>query len=149
MLYFIDGITIIDTSGTVLFSINFNPEKKSVTFDTDEVVGKRLSEGFPNIARENSTLFKAMERGIPVFKNRQTISTNRGDHFETMNVSVPIRISGRIVGAVELSRYLGEDGKSTDREIALPGEIFHRASLNRNMLDNDRAFYDLSDIITN
>jgi len=148
MLYFIDGITIIDTSGTILFSINFRPEKSSVIFDSPEVVGRRLSEIFPNIERENSTLFEAMEKGIPVFKNRQAITTLRGDSFETMNVSVPIRIHGRIVGAIELSRYLGENDHETDREVVLPEDVFSKINLRNSLLENDRAVYDLSDIIT-
>lgn len=149
MLYFIDGITIIDTSGTILFSINFRPDKNDEVFDSGEVAGRRLSEVFPNIARENSTLFQAMEKGIPVFKNRQAITTLKGDSFETMNVSVPIRIHGRIVGAIELSRYLGEKGHDTDREVSLPEDIFKKMGLAHSRLENDRAFYELSDIITN
>lgn len=148
MLYFIDGITIIDTSGTILFNINFRPDKNAEVFDSREITGRRLSEVFPNIVRENSTLFEAMEKGIPVFKNRQTITTLKGGRFETMNVSVPIRIHGRIVGAIELSRYLGENGHDTDREVSLPEDIFRRMGLNHSRLENDRAFYELSDIIT-
>ncbi|MBN2051376.1 MAG: sigma 54-interacting transcriptional regulator [Spirochaetales bacterium] len=148
ILYFIDGVTIIDTSGTIIFSMNFSPQRYSGICDTEEVLGKRLSEVFPNIARENSTLFRAMEQGVPVFKERQSITTSRGDHFETMNVSIPIRINNRIVGAVELSRYLGPEKDTGTTDITLSEELIGKLPAEQPQLGCDRARYELTDIIS-
>ena len=46
---YIDGITIVDTSGTILFSVKFNPSFHPEIVDGESVIGRTLYDIFKNI----------------------------------------------------------------------------------------------------
>ena len=104
---YIDGITIIDTSGDILFSVKFNPVFHPDQIDDfEDVVGKKLSEVFPNINEQNSTLIKAMELGMPIYSRRQGVMDRSGNTVYTKNISLPIKANDRIIGSIEISKDL-------------------------------------------
>lgn len=103
---YIDGITIIDTSGTILFSVKSNPCWKKNVAET--IVGKRFLDVFTDLTPATSTLFRCMEEGRPI-QYVQTLHNAFSGQTEIEGVSYPIQIDGTIVGAVEVSRERREN----------------------------------------
>lgn len=63
---YIDGITIINLEGEILFTAKFN-DKFRAGEQADELVGKHFLDVYENLDPETSTTIKAMERGVPVY----------------------------------------------------------------------------------
>lgn len=146
-LGYIDGITIIDTSGTILFTVKFNPRFNPEINDMDEIIGKKLFEIFPNINKTNSTLVKAMEHGMPVYKKCQRIIDIKGNKIDTMNVSLPIKSNGKIIGAIEISRDITRQKGVDNSTIELNPKMFNGKVLKKH-IKPDRAKYTLEDIVS-
>lgn len=113
-LKYIDGITIIDKEGTILFTVKFNPDidKKM----EESIVGKKLFDVFYNIDKTNSSLYECMEREMPVERKGQIVKNLYVEDTITDNISFPIRHGGLIVGAVELSKIITEDESKEKNE---------------------------------
>ena len=143
---YIDGITIIDTSGTILFSVKFNPAFNPEVFDNN-ILGKKLNEVFTNINEETSTLIKSMKFGIPIYKKRQAIVSVTEDTIYTTNISVPIKSNGRVIGAIELSKDVTDYKKESNDIIEMN---FHNLDhkLLKEHFGPDKARYTLDDIIS-
>jgi arginine utilization regulatory protein len=148
-LAYIDGITIIDTSGTILFSVKFNPRFHPEIEDHSDVVGKKLFEIFTNIDRESSTLIKAMELGKPIHKRRQKVINIDGECIQTANASIPIKSKGRIIGAVELSKDISKHKYEYSNEIIMNSELFKSRNIINEYLGPHKARYTLEEIISN
>lgn len=107
-LKYIDGITIIDKEGTILFTVKFNPDidKKM----EESIVGKKLFDVFYNVDKSNSSLYECMEKEIPIERKGQVIKNLYSEEDTvTDNISFPIRNGGLIVGAIELSKIITEN----------------------------------------
>ncbi len=101
-LDYIDGITIINSEGIVLFTIKFDP---TINKEIEEsIVGKHLFHAFPNINKANSSLFECIEKEEPVERKAQYLKNLYLDDTITDNISFPIRNNGRTIGAIELSK---------------------------------------------
>ena len=61
---YIDGITIINLEGEILFTAKFN-DKFRKDGHADQLVGRNFLEVYENLDPETSTTIKAMERGAP------------------------------------------------------------------------------------
>jgi len=103
-LNYIDGITIINTEGTILFTVKFNPEIDSKL--EESIVGKKLFNVFSNINKSNSSLFECMEKESAVERKGQLVKNLYVEDTITDNISFPIKHVGRIVGAIELSKII-------------------------------------------
>lgn len=57
---YIDGITIIDINGEILFSVKFN-SKLNQTTENYEVIGKNFYEIYENLNNHDSSMYRAME----------------------------------------------------------------------------------------
>ncbi|MGG1660049.1 hypothetical protein [Brevibacillus sp. NRS-1366] len=97
-LKYVDGITIIDILGTILFTVKFNPRFVSEIEEADEIVGTNLFSTFPMLNEKNSTLYKGMKTGKPLFRKSQEIIDFKGSQIETTNVTLPIQSHRKIMG---------------------------------------------------
>lgn len=146
---YIDGITIIDTLGNILFSVKFNPVFNPDNKDNyNDVVGKKLCEVFPNIKEQNSTLMKAMEFGMPIYSNRQGVMDRYGNTVFTKNISLPIKANDRIIGSIEVSKDLSKQRLSQNNVVIMDPEQFKRFKPIDQKLYSNRAHYTLDDIIS-
>lgn len=144
---YVDGITIIDTSGTILFTVKFNPRFHLEAKEMDKIVGKNVFEVFPNIDKKNSTLLRAMETSKPIFRSKQTIIDFKGREVKTMNITLPIKSNGRIVGAIELSKDITKADTTPKHITELSPEMFDNKILKKK-IPLERAIYTFDDIIT-
>lgn len=106
-LDYIDGITIINNEGTILFTVKFNPDIDNKM--EESIVGKKLFNVFPNINKTNSSLFECMEKEKLVERKGQLVKNLYTEDTITDNVSFPIKNGGRIIGAIELSKTIPDE----------------------------------------
>lgn len=144
-LQYIDGITIIDKYGKILFSVKFNPEINP-TAKSVEVIGKSLFSVFKNIDIDTSTLFRAMKEERVINKNKQEVINIFDDTIQTINLSLPIKSNNQIVGAIELSRNINKN--QYDNYIELDASMFKNIELLCDHGIPNRARYSLDSIIT-
>ena len=146
-LDYIDGITIINSEGTILFTVKFNPEidKKM----EESIVGKKLFNVFSNINKSNSSLFECMEKERAVERKGQLVQNLYIEDTITDNISFPIKHVGRIVGAIELSKIIPvSDNATIGHRRKLLSDGSNSMSLKPKCLNlGYRAIYNLEDII--
>ncbi len=143
---YIDGITIVDTSGTILFSVKFNPSLYPDA-KSDNIIGKKIHEIW-DIPKDTSTLVKAMATGHPVFKKKQVVIDLHGKEIETTNLSMPIKIDGRTIGAIEISKEINKEKEQNHQDYQINKEMFDGNNLIKDRLNSNKTIYTLDDIIS-
>ncbi|MCP1493181.1 arginine utilization regulatory protein [Peribacillus frigoritolerans] len=147
-LKYIDGITIIDNKGTILFTIKFNPIFHSEIREREEILGESLFTVFPSLNEKASTLLNSLKTGRPIFKGKQEIVDFMGRKIETTNISLPIRAHGKIIGAIELSKERSKEDSISNNAIEINSEMFRGDKRLLESIRPERAKYTLKDIIT-
>ena len=104
---YVDGVTIINNEGTILFTVKFNPDNDKKM--EESIVGKKLLNVFYNLNKSNSSLFECMEKDMLIERKGQLIKNLYLDETTTDNISFPIKHGGLIVGAIELSKIISEE----------------------------------------
>lgn len=102
---YINGITIINLDGEILFSAKLN-SKFSSRKEKDvysEMVGKKFFDVFENLDSKSSSMIRAMEVGFPVYVENQPLKTTGKDLIYISSLSIPIKSGKAVVGAIDLS----------------------------------------------
>ena len=149
----IDGITIINLNGDILFSAKFNNQLHNYSGNY-EMVGKNFKDIYPNLSSKNSTLLQCIELGKPVYIKSQKLEFYDGHCIYINSLSIPIRHGGKIVGAIDISTEEFKENMNfnsySKKENYIPIEEqqfdeiirkFGNSSINTN--------YKIDDIITN
>ncbi|MEG2627422.1 MAG: sigma 54-interacting transcriptional regulator [Anaerovoracaceae bacterium] len=143
---YIEGITIINITGEILFTAKFNNK-----FDTQdenyEVVGKKFLDIYENLDENSSTAYLAMRRGIPIYRERQVIKSKNREPIEITSLSIPIKAGRAIVGAIDLSVSESEQKENESVEI-MEAVLFGYNKMNELNRCSDEAKYTLEDILT-
>ncbi|WP_221566600.1 sigma-54-dependent Fis family transcriptional regulator [Alkalihalobacillus sp. TS-13] len=147
-LKYIDGITIIDTSGTILFTVKFNPRFHTEIDENEKIIGQNLFSAFPLLDERSSTLLNVMKTGKPIFRAKQSIVDFRGIEKETTNVSLPIKAHGKIIGSIELSMDISQSEHFPRSVIEIDSSSFDSRQLKKR-INPERAVYSFEDIVTN
>ena len=143
---YIDGITIINLEGEILFTAKFN-NKLGQDQGSEELVGKNFLDVYENLTPQTSTTIKAMERGTPAYVENQFLKTRGRDGITITSLSIPIKCGGRIVGAIDLStQEPGVRPEATEGllQVDVSG-YFHGDA--RKMAMRDAAVFTLDDLI--
>lgn len=109
---YIEGITIINVEGEILFSAKFNNKLDSKD-ENYEVVGKKFLDIYENLDENSSTAYLAMSKGVPVYLENQRIKSAGREPIEITSLSIPIKSGRAVVGAIDLS-VSGDDHKEDD-----------------------------------
>lgn len=99
---YIDGITIINLEGEILFTAKFN-RKFGPDRQAEDLVGKKFLDVYENLDPSTSTTIQAMERGVPAYVEHQYLKTRGKEGITITSLSLPIKWGERIVGAIDLS----------------------------------------------
>lgn len=94
---YIDGITIINLEGEILFTAKFN-NKLGQDQGSEELVGKNFLDVYENLTPQTSTTIKAMERGTPAYVENQFLKTRGRDGITITSLSIPIKCGGGLWG---------------------------------------------------
>ncbi len=108
-LGYVEGITIINVEGEILFSAKFNNKLYSEVKNY-EVIGEKFLDVYENLDESSSSLYTAMRTGVPVYADNQTLVSHGRDPIKIVSLSIPIKSGRRIVGAIDIS-VSGADGE--------------------------------------
>lgn len=135
---YVDGIVITNQEGIIEYYNTFRPEINNLK--EEEVLGKHLIEVYPCLTEEKSSIFRVLRSGKPIFNEKQHLITFKGHNIFAVNTTLPILKGDKIVGAVDVSRYLDPDIRRENILLTLK-EPPQRSK-------GDDPFYDLNDIVT-
>ena len=99
---YVEGITIINSEGEILFSAKLNKKLSGAESEFDEV-GRNFFEIYEGMSAENSSTIRAMELGVPVYVEHQELKAKNHKPIYITSLSLPIMNGSRIVGAIDLS----------------------------------------------
>lgn len=145
---YIDGITIIDIKGEILFTAKFNNKLNSENNENYEVVGKNFLDVYENLNSENSSTYKSMQLGVPLYIENQILKSKGKKEIKITSLSVPIKSGNKIVGAIDLSVSENDD-KNSDDNIEIDHEIFEKNNMSKLNSVGNQAKYVAESIITN
>lgn len=113
---YIEGISIINVEGEILFSAKFN-NKLDSREENYEVVGKKYLDIYENLDENSSTAYIAMQKGMPIYMENQVIKSAGRAPIEITSLSIPIKSGRTVVGAIDLSVSGGEQQETDGVEI--------------------------------
>lgn len=121
---YIDGITIINLDGEILFSAKLNSKfsnrKESEAYQA--LVGQNFFDVFENLNSKNSSMIRAMEVGLPVYVENQPLHTKGQEGIHISSLSIPIKSGRAVVGAIDLSMEEMADGEEEPESVELTSE---------------------------
>ena len=115
---------IVDDKGVIEYFYNNRPDINSIT--EQELLGHNILESYVNITEETSTLYYAIKTGKAIKNAYQKLETSKGDTVYSLLSTMPIKEGDKIIGAVEVSKYIdikaagrhSEKGSGEDRQDA-------------------------------
>lgn len=142
---YIDGITIINLEGEILFTAKLN-NKLSSQEENYELVGKKFLDVYENLDPKTSTTIKAMELGLPVYVENQLLKAEGQEGIRITSLSIPIKSGKRIVGAIDLSMQENAAETEDSERIELSSAFFPINGSGK-LLSRDTATFTIGDII--
>ncbi len=147
MEYMNDGIQIVNEKGMLVYC-----NQKAAMLDDiniSEAIGRHVTEVYPSLNQTDSTILKVLTTGEPIINREQSYRNYKGKLIDTINTTIPIYDSGKVVGAVEISQNMTAYRQLTERYIDLQKQVTP-AKENRGKLRATKAvhYYQFEDIIT-
>lgn len=100
--YVDEGIHVIDREGkTIIYN---NAMEGLEGMKTSEVIDKKLLDVFPSLNENTSTLCRVLNTGEAITDRYQDYVNKKGYRITAVNTTIPIKINGAVVGAVEISK---------------------------------------------
>lgn len=101
-----DAIMIVDHNGKIVYSVRYNPrfDDESDIREFKDIINKNYLEVFPTLDPEQSTIINCIKQGVPKYMENQIFYDNKGRVYNTQNLTLPIIRSGKILGAIEISK---------------------------------------------
>ncbi|WNS73892.1 sigma 54-interacting transcriptional regulator [Bacillus sp. DTU_2020_1000418_1_SI_GHA_SEK_038] len=97
-----EGIHVVDINGKTIYYNEIAAKHDGM--NVDEVLGKPLVTAFPSLDEQTSTLLKVIKTNKPIYNQSQSYVNVHGHQIETINTTLPIRVNGKTVGAVEIAK---------------------------------------------
>lgn len=128
------SVLITDKDGTIVYYNNTDTSMNSVS--SEEAIGKKIWEIFVNVAKSDSIIQQAINTEKSVIDRKQKLVNFKGEEFESINSSFPIKAEEKLIGIVETFSY------------KIPEEIQHKIEVD---LPKGSPFnmYSITDIISN
>lgn len=143
---YVDAIMIVDHNGRIVYSVRFNPrfDKDGCEDEFESIINRNFLEVYSSIKPEESSVINCIKYGVPIHRKSQKFYDKKGRVYNTQNLTLPIIRSGKILGAVELSKDITSIKENTDlkdKETIPVIETLHKEN-------KFSANYEFSDIIT-
>lgn len=140
------GIQIVDNRGRIIYC------NQRVAYldqlNRERAVGRHILEIYPSLDHKTSTILKVLETGQPIIDYLQTFVNYNGIKITTINTTLPVRIRGKIKGAVEISRDITQVKNLSERIVDLEAELVGGAARDfPARKGSNRAIYNFIDII--
>ncbi|GFN37070.1 sigma-54 interaction domain-containing protein [Tepidimicrobium xylanilyticum] len=141
--YIEEGIHIIDRNGMIVFQNLYGQKIDGI--DREKVIGRHLLEVYPSLSHETSTLLTVIRTGRPILKKEQTFINYKGEKITTINSSIPIKSSGKILGALEISKDITQVREMSQKIVDLQSRLYNN-DIGKNK-EKETAQYTFLDII--
>ena len=143
---YVDAIMIVDHNGRIVYSVRFNPrfDKDGCEDEFESIINRNFLEVYSSIKPEESSVINCIKYGVPIHRKSQKFYDKKGRVYNTQNLTLPIIRSGKILGAVELSKDITSIKENTDlkdKDTIPVIETLHKEN-------KFSANYEFSDIIT-
>lgn len=103
------GIAIIDKDGYLIY---YNKAMGEIEgFDSDEVLNKHIFDLFPSVDMKNSSLFRCLKTGKPIYNDLQSYINKKGKKIFSIITNIPIIEDGEIKGVVEFAENINKIDK--------------------------------------
>ncbi|WP_353097734.1 sigma 54-interacting transcriptional regulator [Tissierella praeacuta] len=141
---YVDAIMIIDRHGKIVYSVRYNPrfDSSGCQDDFQNIINKNFLEVYPEINPKESTMIRCINEGKPIYLSEQVFNDHRGRVINTQNLTIPIIRSGKILGAVELSKDI------TKIEEQINKKKYFRQIVRDNQNKLNGAKFSFGDIVT-
>ncbi len=83
-----EGVYIVDRDGVGVFYNDSMAEIEQIS--VSDVVGKEYHKAFPGVKPADSTMFKALKKGLPTRSQQQSYRNLYGREVTTVNSTVPV-----------------------------------------------------------
>lgn len=103
---YVDAIMIVDRHGRIVYSVRYNPrfDSDGCEDDLENIINRNFLEVYPDINPKDSTMVRCINEGKAFYLPEQVFGDYKGRVINTQNLTIPIIRSGKILGAVELSK---------------------------------------------
>lgn len=101
------GIHVVDHKGKTIFYNKFMSELEGL--NENEVMGKSILEIFPYLTEETSTILTVLKTKKPIYLSNQTYLNRYGKQINTINSTIPFKITPDEYGAVEIAKDITKE----------------------------------------
>lgn len=143
--YVSDGIQVIDKNGKIVYC-----NRTAAILDDinrEDVIGKHVFNIYPSLEEQTSTLFRVLRVGIPIYNVEQTFTNYKGKKITTVNSTLPVKLNGKVVGAIEVSRNITDVKVLSEKVIDLQNKIY--GGRDKEGIKDDESGFSFEDIIGN
>ncbi len=99
-----EGVHIVDATGVTVY---YNAQAGELDgLEPESVIGRHILDVYPSLTWESSTLLKVCRAKRPLLSEQQTFTNFKGQRVTTVNMTLPIIVDHRLVGAVEISKNI-------------------------------------------
>ena len=107
LFYFFDDIIIVNKDGIIEYAETLRPDLYSYTLKS--MVGKHIYDTYEKVDGSPGSLYEVLKTGNPIFDRTEHWKTIYGNSIRTSASTLPIVKDHEIMGAIEVSRYIGEN----------------------------------------
>jgi len=146
-----EGIHAINKDGINIF---YNETAAKLDgLDVREVLGRSVLDCFPSLTEQTSTLINVARSGKPVLNAQQTFKNMKGQPVTTINSTIPLRLHGKLIGAMEVSHDITQVRRLSEKVLDLQTELYRSEFRRKGGGDEEPpcggAIYNFDDIIGN
>ena len=115
---YVDAIMIVDNKGRIVYSVRYNPrfDEDSTENEFDTIINRNFLEVYPSVDVEESSVVKCLKYGIPIYRENQILNDYKGRTINTQNFTLPIMKSGKLLGAIEISKDITKMGENISQK---------------------------------
>lgn len=137
-----EGIHVVDVDGITIFYNEVAAAHDGM--EVCEVLGKPLLASFPSLTEESSTLLMVLKTKKPIYHQIQVYQNIHGRRIETVNTTLPIFLSGELVGAIEIAKDYSSIKRLSERLLDLQKSLYKKKA---NAV-SEKAIYTMEDLKT-
>ena len=136
--YLNEGVLVVDLEARITF---LNEPAGAVTgIDKDKAIGRSIFEIFPELTRENSTLFRVLSTRRPLVDYVQTYINHQGQTVTKVTSTLPLYKDGQVIGALEIYREVSHLKKLMERLNLLEQQLYYKKSGVKGQVGNGTQF---------
>ena len=122
------GAIITDSSGTIIYYYGSLIELNSL--EESEVIGCNVLDVYPNVSKEKSSIYTVLRTGESLLDVHQHLINKKGEAFDSVNSTFPIKDGDDIIGAVEIYYYRNTPEIQQEFSLQIPkGSLFNLYSI--------------------